>query len=265
MDASQYYVTPGLIDIHTHFDSQGADLNLQADHNALPNGVTTAVLAGVGKGIEPAKTRLLAFVEPDRAQANKQQVVGILADDRNLDRAIKSAEAAHKIIMFEGYDVKRLRPGDIQTHMYSRATPFVPWMREARARGILFDVGGFWFRIAAPAISEGFLPDTISTDIDAESILLPRADMMTTLSKFINLGMTPEQAIERVTMNAARAIRRPELGALSEGAVADIAVVELEDGQFGFLDSGHGRLSGNRRLRASLRFETARSSGIATG
>src|SRR5207302_2054153 len=72
VDAGQYYVTPGLIDIHTHFDSQGAYLNLQADHNALPNGVTTAVDAGSSgwknfeafktKVIDQSKTRLLAFL-----------------------------------------------------------------------------------------------------------------------------------------------------------------------------------------------------------
>ena len=251
IDASRYYVTPGLIDIRAHFDSEAGGRNLQPDHNCLPNGVTTAVLAGVDKEIAPAKTRLLAFVEPEHA-AGMRDVVGILANDQNLDRALKGAEAAHTIIMFEGSDAKRLRPGDIQTHMYSRVTPFAPSMREARARGILFDVGGFWFRIAAPAIHQGFLPDTISTDIDTESVLLPRANMMTTLSKLINLGMTPEQAIARATVNAARAIRRPELGALSEGAVADIAVLEMEQGQFGFVDSGHGRLPGDRRLRCVL-------------
>src|SRR5262249_4741346 len=108
------------------------------------------------------------------------------------------------------------------------------------------------FRNAAPAIRGGVLPDTISTDIDARSVLLQRANMMTTLSKFLNLGMTPEQLIERATANAARAIRRPELGTLSEGAVADIALIELERGKFTFRDSEGGRLEGDRRLRCVL-------------
>ena len=143
--------------------------------------------------------------------------------------------------MLEGDAAKRLRPGDIG-----------PWTRAARAPGILLNAAAFEFRAAAPAISEGFLPDTISTDIDAERVLDPRANMMTTLSKFLKLGMTPEQLIERTTANAAKAIRRAELGTLSEGAVADIAVIALEPGNFGFLDDTHSRLEGDRRLRCVL-------------
>ncbi len=129
-------------------------------------------------------------------------------------------------------------------------------MLEARKRGVLFDVGhgsgSFWFRIAVPAIEQGFLPDTISTDIHKDSIMLPRANMITTMSKFLNIGMTLEQVIERSTVNPAKAIRRPELGNLSEGSVADIAVLELQKGQFAFLDSGHGKLIGDKRLRCVL-------------
>ena len=121
---------------------------------------------------------------------------------------------------------------------------------------MLFDVGhgsgSFWFRIAVPSIEQGFLPDTISTDIDKQSIMLPRANMTTTMSKLLNIGMTIEQIVERSTVNPAKAIHRPELGTLSEGAVADIAVLELQKGKFGFLDSGHGKLIGDRRLRCVL-------------
>jgi dihydroorotase len=76
--------------------------------------------------------------------------------------------------------------------------------------------------------------------------------MMTTLSKFLNLGMTTEQLIERTTVNAARAIHRPELGTLNEGAVADIALIEMEQGKFGFFDAAHERLNGDRRMRCVL-------------
>ncbi|HWB98463.1 MAG TPA: amidohydrolase family protein, partial [Bryobacteraceae bacterium] len=159
--------------------------------------------------------------------------------------------------------LKHLRPGDIHTHFYGRLMPQLdankkiqPYMLEARRRGVLFDVGhgsgSFWFRIAAPMIQQGFLPDTISTDIHKESIMLPRANMTTTMSKFLNLGVSLEQVIERSTVNPAKAIHRPELGTLSEGATADIAVLELEHGQFGFVDSGHAKLVGDKKLRCVL-------------
>ena len=312
VDASQYYVTPGLIDIHTHFDSQGAYLNVQADHNALPNGVTTAVDAGSSgwknfeafksKVIDHSKTRLLAFlnivgagmygpevennVQEMDAEAAARMVrkypkiiVGIKTAHFQpptwdaVDRAVKAAELSNTIVMvdftpkpgreYPDLILKHLRPGDIHTHFYGRNTPQLdankklqPYMLEARKRGVLFDVGhgggSFWFRIAVPAIEQGFLPDTISTDIHKESIMLPRANMTTTMSKLLNIGMTLDQIIERSTVNPAKAIHRPELGTLSEGAVADIAVLELEKGKFGFLDSGHGKLIGDKRLRCVL-------------
>jgi dihydroorotase len=128
--------------------------------------------------------------------------------------------------------------------------------RQAHERGILFDLGhgadGFWFRVAAPAIREQLLPDTVSSGIDKESALLMRAGLSVTLSKLLNLGMTLEQLIERVTVAAARAIRRPELGKIEPGGIADIAVFEIERGRFGFVDSGHARLAGDKNLRVIL-------------
>ena len=112
--------------------------------------------------------------------------------------------------------------------------------------------GSFWFRIAVSAINQGFLPDTISTDLHKDSALLPNASMNTTMSKCLNMGMTLEDVIKRSTRNPARIIQRPELGTLSIGAEADIAVLELEYGEFGFVDSGHARMRGDRRLRCLL-------------
>jgi len=129
-------------------------------------------------------------------------------------------------------------------------------MLEARKRGVLFDLGhgsaGFWFRIAAPAIRQGFLPDTISTGLERDSATLPRATMTDVMSKLLNLGMNVEQVVERATLNPARAIHRAELGTLREGAPADIALLELQKGNFGYLDSGHARLTGDQRLRCVL-------------
>jgi len=82
--------------------------------------------------------------------------------------------------------------------------------------------------------------------------MLPRANMTTTMSKLLNIGLSMDQVIERSTVNAASAIRRSDLGHLSEGAVADIAVLEIEKGKFGFVDSGGNRLIGDRRIRCLL-------------
>jgi dihydroorotase len=94
--------------------------------------------------------------------------------------------------------------------------------------------------------------------MDKTSLLLPRADMMTTLSKFLNMGVPLEQLVERVTVRAARAIKRPELATLREGGPADIAVLEMQTGRFGFLDDGNNRLLGDRRLRAVLTIREGR-------
>jgi dihydroorotase len=312
VDVSDYYVTPGLIDIHTHFDAQGAPLNLNPDHNTLRNGVTTAVDAGSSgwknfeafksKVIDRSKTRVLAFlnivgagmyggqVEDDIAQMDVEAAArmvkkypGIIVGIKTahfqpptwdaVDRAVKAAELSGTIVMVDfhpkpgrGYRelvLEHMRPGDIHTHFYGRLTPQLdadkkvqPYMWEARKKGILFDVGhgsgSLWFRIAVPAIQQGFLPDTVSTDIHKSSIMLPRATLTNVMSKFLAMGLTLEQVIERSTINPARAIRRPELGSIEQGGVADLAVLELRKGQFAFLDSGRGKLTTDREIRCVL-------------
>jgi dihydroorotase len=190
-----------------------------------------------------------------------------------VDRAVEAGKLSGKPVMvdfspepgreYPDLVLKHLRPGDIHTHIYGRGTPLLDanqkvqqYVWQARKRGVLFDVGhgagSFWFRIAVPAIKQGFLPDTISTDIHKRSILLPRANMTTTMSKFLNMGLTIEQIIERTTVDAARAIGRPDLGHLSEGSVADVALFELQRGQFGFIDSGGARMMGDRKLGCVL-------------
>lgn len=125
-------------------------------------------------------------------------------------------------------------------------------MAAARGRGVLLDVGagltGLWFSSAVPAIRQGFLPDTISTGMEKESMLLPGTNMSLILSKFLNMGLTFDQIIERTTVNAARAIRHSELGSLQEGSAADLALFEIQQGKYGFLDSGYTRLNANKRV-----------------
>jgi dihydroorotase len=127
-----------------------------------------------------------------------------------------------------------------------------PLRPDARAHGLVFDTGGVLLRIAQPAVARKVLPDTISSGMDRNSIVLPRITMTSAMSIFLNLGMTPEQIIERVTSNPARAIKRPQLGTLSEGAIADIAVLEIQEGKFGFLDASRTRLDATRRFRCLL-------------
>jgi len=312
VDVGDYYVSPGLIDIHTHFDAQGAPLNLNPDHNALRNGVTTAVDAGSSghknfeefkrQVIDRSATRILAFlnivgagmyggkVEDDPGEMDAEAaartvrkypriIVGIKTAHFQpptwdaVDRAVKAAELSKTVVMVDfhpkpgrGYRelvLEHMRPGDIHTHFYGRLTPQLDdqkkvqaYMWEARRRGVLFDVGhgsgSLWFRIAVPAIQQGFVPDTLSTDIHKDSIMLPGATMTNVMSKFLAMGLTLDQVIERSTVNPAKAIRRPDLGSIEEGGVADLAVLELRKGQFAFLDSGHGKLTTDKALRCVL-------------
>ena len=110
-------------------------------------------------------------------------------------------------------------------------------------------VGSFAFRIARRAVAEGFLPDTISTDIHTLCINYPVYDLPTTLSKFLGLGLSLEEVIERATIEPARIIGiDSHLGHLSVGATADIAVLELEEGRFSFFDVEHEKMVGAQRL-----------------
>ena len=163
-----------------------------------------------------------------------------------------------------------LRAGDIVTYCFRREPHCIvegdcvlPCVLEARERGVLFDVGhgsaSFSLNVAEAAISDGFVPDTISTDIHKNSIMLPRAHLNNVMSKFLNIGLSFEQVIERVTVNPAKAIRRADLGRLDEGGIADIAVLKIEEGEFAFLDSGHGKLTADKNIRCMM---TIRKGGI---
>jgi dihydroorotase len=186
---------------------------------------------------------------------------------------MKAAELSRTILLVDSHAkserdprelIGHMRAGDIYTHLYGRRLTsqgaaqeeLQDGLRDGRKRGVLFDVGhgvdGFWFRVALPAIKQGFLPDTISTDIHKDSVMLPRATMTNVMSKFLAMGLTLEQVIERSTVNPARAIRRADLGSLEPGGVADIAVMEVRRGPVAFLDSGHGKLTSDRELRCVL-------------
>lgn len=157
----------------------------------------------------------------------------------------------------------RLSPGDIHTHCYSTRTPLIDdenqvqkYVWAARERGIIFDTGhgnaSFRFHIAVPALAQGFPPDTISTDLHQRSRMLPNATMNITMSKFLALGMPLAEIIYRSTWRAAEVIRRTELGHLSDGAIADVAVFALRTGEFGFVDATRSVLQAERQFECQM-------------
>ncbi len=164
------------------------------------------------------------------------------------------------------YDLltKVLRPGDIYTHMYSglrgEQDPETlgpsKAMVEGRARGIIFDVGhgggSFLWSVAVPLVKAGFIPDSISTDLHVGSMNSGMKDMLNVMDKMLALGMPLDSVILRSTWNPAKEVKQEELGNLSVGAPADVAVLRLIDGHFGFVDTRGGRLDGSQKLICEL-------------
>ncbi len=157
----------------------------------------------------------------------------------------------------------KLRPGDISTHFYRWPAPLLdknekllPYLAVARKRGVKFDVGhgggSFHFRNAEPAIRQGFWPDSISTDMHSVSANGAMVDMLNVMSKILALGVPLKEVIRESTTNPAMEIRRPQLGHIAVGAEADIAVLRLEHGKFGFVDCVGGRIEGGQRLGCEM-------------
>jgi dihydroorotase len=158
---------------------------------------------------------------------------------------------------------RKLRPGDIYTHLYSGLRNELvdsgkvnPGLWEGRKRGVIFDVGhgggSFLWRIAVPAMKEGFIPDSISTDLHIGSMNAGMKDLLNVMDKFLAMGMSLDEVILRSTWNPAREIKQEDLGHLSTGAVADIAVLSLEKGDFGFVDMYGARLRGTQKINCEL-------------
>jgi dihydroorotase len=157
---------------------------------------------------------------------------------------------------------KKLRPGDIYTHMYSGLRNELvdgkpnPGMIEGRKRGVIFDVGhgggSFNWSIAVPMMKAGFTPDSISTDLHIGSMNAGMKDMLNVMGKFLALGEPLKTVIAQSTWHPAREIKQDALGHLSPGATADIAVLRLEKGRFGYLDMFGAKLTGTERLTAEM-------------
>jgi dihydroorotase len=209
-------------------------------------------------GIKTAHFAKPGWAAIDRAvEAGRRASVPVMVDDKIFTDSQRTTEEEL---------LKHLRPGDIHTHMYNdrqmelidRFTGKVqPWMMEARKRGVLFDVGhgggSFLWPVATKAIQQGFLPDTISTDLHSSSILMQQSDMPNVMSKMMLLGMSLGDVILRSTVNPAKEIGRyPEIGTLGAGKTADIAVLEDQNGVFAFKDAWPAKKLGSHRLDCVL-------------
>ena len=166
--------------------------------------------------------------------------------------------------------LEKMRPGDIYTHMYRPFDPFLDdkgivqsFYQAARKRGIIFDVGhgagSLAFQWAVPAMKQGFGPDSISTDLHSGSVTGGMKSMLTVMSKFLNMGMGLEEVIRKSTWNPAREIHREQHGHLTVGAEADIAVLRLDQGKFGFTDVENDRMDGTQKLECELTLRAGRT------
>jgi len=191
-----------------------------------------------------------------------------------VERAVEAGTAANLPVMVDfGTDhperpladlvTKKLRPGDIYTHCYSGLRHELtddgkvnPGMIEGRKRGVIFDVGhgggSFAWRIAVPMVEQHFWPDSISTDLHIGSMNAGMKDMLNVMCKFLAMGESLDDVIRQSTWNPAREIKHEELGNLSVGAIADVAVLRVEKGEFGFVDMYGARMKGSQRLMCEL-------------
>ncbi|MFC1528495.1 amidohydrolase/deacetylase family metallohydrolase [Candidatus Latescibacterota bacterium] len=329
LDVSGYYVTPGLIDIHTHiyFNAMDRIRSVIPDDICPNSGCTTVVDAGTSGAdtfedfknihdIKTQRTRVLAFIniaapgmtraEQDPLQFDVQKAVAMarkypdmivgfktahyLAGESNpydeihtpwasVDSSLAAGKAAGLPVMFDvrirppqgeyparsfrEHYLVRARPGDIQTHVFGGPHYIIredgtvnPDYFKAKKRGIIFDVGhggaAFRFRNAVPAVQQGFIPNSISTDLHAGNSSGAALNMPYVMSKFLSMGVPLEEVIRMSTVNPAEEINHPELGTLSEGSSADIAVLELLTGNFGYVDARNGKIYGNKRLQCKM-------------
>lgn len=164
--------------------------------------------------------------------------------------------------------LEKLRPGDIYTHMYGGSGSreavideegvLRPGILAAQRRGVIFDVGhggaSFTWRVAMPAFEQGLIPDVISTDLHQGSANAGMRNILNVMSKFLNMGMSIQDVVARTTWAPAQAIKQPDLGHLSEGADADIAVLSIREGEFGFVDvrPPGEKLIGNQLLQGEM-------------
>jgi dihydroorotase len=229
--------------------------------------------------LDPQKTA-------EMAKKNRDVVVGIKSahwrapNFLSVEKAVEAGTLAGIPVMvdfghflperpYQTMVLEKLRPGDISTHFYRWPAPLLddherplPYLAAARKRGVKFDVGhgggSFHFRNAEPAVRAGFWPDSISTDLHSGSINGAMIDMLNVMSKFLAMGVPLQEVIRESTTNPATEIQRPELGQIAPGAEADVAVLRLERGKFGFVDVKGGKIEGSERLGCEMTIRAGR-------
>jgi len=325
VNAKGFYVTPGLIDIHSHnFFGTEPDHGYSNGTSALPpdgftfrTGVTTVVDAG-GSGwksfptfkqnvIDISQTRVLALLNivgegmrggPYEQNTNDMDskmtamvakmypgiVVGVKVAHFNghewtpVDRAVEAGKIADIPVMIdfggstpplsiEELFMKHLRPGDIFTHAFGQlgsresivdtnTNKVKPFVFEAQKRGIIFDVGyggiSFAFSQAIPALKDGFYPNSISTDIHIGSMNNAMKDQTSVMSKFLAMGMKLQDVVKASTWNPATEIKRQDLGHLSLGAEADVAILNVRSGKFGMFDYKGYKIETDKKLECEM-------------
>jgi dihydroorotase len=315
VDAQGMYVTPGLVDIHTHvFTSMRGDPS--PDGYTLQNGITTCADAGTSgwrsfpafkkEVIDKSQTRVLAFLniigggmrgsyfEQDPGDMDPTMTALVAKRYRNIVVGVKtahyeggwtavdSAVAAGKLagipvmVDFGGANpplsirslfFDHLRPGDIFTHCFAQlgSREFIldtatgkikPFVWEAQKRGTIFDVGyggiSFAFSQAIPAMKDGFRPNSISTDYHKGDMNAAMKNILNVMDKFLIMGMDLPDVIRRTTWNPAQEINHKELGHLTVGVGADVAIFKLIPGNFGFFDYTGYRIEGKEKLECEM-------------
>lgn len=243
--------------------------------------------SGMGQGLVEQNTAdMEAKATAERAKEFPGVIVGIKTahfegpEWTAVDRALEAAKQAGLPLMvdfgvfrperpYQDLVLKKLRPGDISTHMYLDMVPMLdeqqkllPYLQEARKRGVIFDVGhgggSLLFRQVVPAMRQGWTPDSISTDLHVSSSTGGMKDMLNVMDKFLNMGESMAAVIAQSTWNPAKELRLEPLGTLSIGAPADIAVLRVRTGAFGFVDSYGAKMNGTKKLECELTVKDGR-------
>jgi len=239
-----------------------------------------------GSGFEPDMGTVSVQKTAETIQKYKEYIVGTRVGHYKgkswipFERASEAAKIANTPLFVECHmpqytlqeQLDHMSPGDIITHSFENVSERMtvvdeqgkvrPFVLDAQKRGVLFDVGhggaGFWFNQAIPAFNQGLWPNSFGTDEHRTSMNSGMKNMLNVMSKYLNIGMSIPEVIARGSWNAAKSIKREDLGNLSEGSVADIAVLSIINGKFGFVDSGQNRIEGDRKLEAELTVRAGR-------
>jgi len=241
--------------------------------NIAGNGMSGSPAEQEVADMDPYMTSLMIKKYPDI-------IVGVKighyegSDWAPFDRALDAAARSNTPLFVECHlpqfsledQLKKMRPGDIITHAFEKIDERMPVVDEqgklrpfviaAQQRGVLFDLGhggaGFWFSVALPAMKEGLAPNSFGSDLHRFSMNAGMKDMLNVMSKYMSMGMTRKDAILHATWAPAKSIKRDDLGQLGKGAIADIAVLSLRNGNFGFVDAGGNKIEGRQKFEAEL-------------